>query len=135
MKKKRCLGMRTTTTTTDTDEEVFEEAEALALAAVADPSLTSEYETVTRKAQEIEGMGWKYRTTDMRQVDKIIRHIKSQGSISQREAYIDYGVQSFHRRLSDIKNMGYTIVGKPKVHPVTRQEYTRYYLKEEKKID
>jgi len=64
----------------------------------------------------------------MTQVEKLIHHMKKIGSISQREAYMEYDVQSFHRRLSDIKELGYEIKAVPKVNPVTNQHYTRYML-------
>jgi len=116
---------------TTNEDLIFKTAEELAVQAVDDPGLVDEYQQATREAQECEGSrGWKYRTSNMRQVDKIINHIKKQGSITQREAFIDYGVQSFHRRLSDIKEMGYKITGKQRFHPVTNQPYTRYYLNE-----
>ena len=64
----------------------------------------------------------------MRQVDKILNHMLKNGSITQREAYIDYGVQSFHRRLTEIKDAGHKIKKVAKVHPTTGQPYSRYYL-------
>lgn len=64
----------------------------------------------------------------MTQVEKMLDHLKKNGSITQREAYLDYGIQSFHRRLSDLKELGYAVRGVAKKHPTTGQEYTRYYL-------
>ncbi|CAB4124505.1 Helix-turn-helix domain containing protein [uncultured Caudovirales phage] len=71
--------------------------------------------------------GWK-RKTGMTQVSKIINHMQKNGSITQREAYIDYGVQSFHRRLTEIKDAGYKLAKVAKVHPTTGQHYSRYYI-------
>lgn len=62
----------------------------------------------------------------MTQVEKILKHIRKNGHITQRDAYIDYGIQSFHRRLTDIKEMGIQLIGIPRKHPTTGQEYTRY---------
>ncbi|WP_349434227.1 helix-turn-helix domain-containing protein [Pararhizobium sp. A13] len=64
----------------------------------------------------------------MTQVEKILNHIQKNGSITQREAYLDYGIQSFHRRLSDIREMGVRLLPVQKVHPTTGQEYTRYFI-------
>jgi hypothetical protein len=81
---------------------------------------------------KIENSGWK-RKNGMRQVDKILDHMRKNGSITQREAYIDYGVQSFHRRLTDLTDEGHVIKKVTKSHPTTGQKYTRYYLVEKAK--
>jgi hypothetical protein len=65
----------------------------------------------------------------MTQAEQILQHIQRTGSITQREAYIDYGVQSFHRRLTDIKDAGHDLVAIKKYHPTTGQVYSRYYLR------
>lgn len=112
-------------------EDPFEKAERLALAATADPLLIPAYQLATKVAQVLEGApGWKGKRGHMTQAEKILNHIRKNGSITQREAYLDYGIQSFHRRLTDLKDAGYSIVGQPKKHPVTGQEYTRYFLLE-----
>jgi len=109
----------------------FEHAEWLAVAATKDPKLIPEYKAATSTAMKLEGApGWKGTKTKMTQVEKILDHIKKNGSISQREAYIDHSIQSFHRRLSDIREMGIELIGVARVHPVTGQEYTRYSLVE-----
>jgi len=78
-------------------------------------------------AASFEHSGWK-KITGMTQTDRILTHIRKAGSITQREAYIDYGIQSFHRRLTDLRDMGYTILGQLKTHPTTGQKYTRYFI-------
>ena len=74
-----------------------------------------------------ESNGWK-RKTGMTQVQQIVNHMRKNGSITQREAYIDYGVQSFHRTLTRVKEAGYRLAKVGKIHPTTGQNYTRYYL-------
>ncbi|MBT1154437.1 hypothetical protein J1C56_02410 [Aminobacter anthyllidis] len=64
----------------------------------------------------------------MTQVEKILKHLKANGSITQREAYLDYGIQSFHRRLTDLRDLGYRLRGEMRKHKTTGQEYTRYFL-------
>lgn len=64
----------------------------------------------------------------MTQVEKLLHHMKTIGPISQREAYLEYDIQSFHRRLSDIRQMGYTLRPIHKTNPVTGQDYTKYEL-------
>src|SRR4051794_34997029 len=75
----------------------------------------------------LEGMGWKKRN-GMTQTQKIINHLKKNGSITQREAFLDYSIQSFTKRISELRELGYKIVGERRRHPVTKQEYTRYKL-------
>ncbi|RWM84323.1 helix-turn-helix domain-containing protein [Mesorhizobium sp.] len=100
----------------------------MALAATADPALIPQYIAATKKAQALEGApGWKGRTR-MTQAEKILEHLKKNGSITQREAYLDHGIQSFHRRLTDLKDAGYQLRGELRRHKVTGQEYTRYFL-------
>lgn len=74
-----------------------------------------------------ENNGFKKRS-GMTQHDKILNHIRKNGSITQREAMIDYSIQSFTKRISELRDMGYHIVGERKKHPVTNQEYTRYRM-------
>jgi hypothetical protein len=76
---------------------------------------------------KLENSGWK-KGTGMTQAQRIIEHIKKNGSITQREAFIDYSIQNFSARLSEIKQAGYNVVKREKKHPVTGQKYSRYYL-------
>lgn len=71
--------------------------------------------------------GWR-KKNGMTQNDKIINHMKKNGSITQREAFLDYSIQSFTKRISELREQGYEIVGTQKAHPVTKQSYTRYTL-------
>lgn len=61
------------------------------------------------------------------QISKMIAHMKRNGSISQREAYIEYGVQGFSARISDIRKF-IPLKAERKRNPVTGQRYTRYSL-------
>jgi predicted HTH transcriptional regulator len=106
----------------------FEQAERLALEATENPALIPQYIEATKHAQALEGApGWKGRTR-MTQAEKILNHIKTNGSITQREAYLDHSIQSFHRRLTDLKDAGYRLRGEVRTNKVTGQEYTRYFL-------
>lgn len=62
------------------------------------------------------------------QVETILKHLKNTGSITQREAIMDYSIQSLTRRITDLRDSGYNILSIPKVHPVTGQRYARYTL-------
>ena len=61
------------------------------------------------------------------QISKLIAHMKHNGSISQREAYIEYGVQGFSARISDIRKF-IPLKAERRRNPVTGQRYTRYSL-------
>lgn len=58
----------------------------------------------------------------------ILNHIRRAGSISQREALIDHGIQSLTKRISELRIAGYKIKTIHKKHPVTGQRYARYSL-------
>ena len=43
------------------------------------------------------------------QCERIIRHLKDYGSITSREAMIEYGIMRLASRINDLKRMGYAI--------------------------
>jgi len=65
----------------------------------------------------------------MTQNQILIAHFKKAKSISQREALVDYSIQSLTKRISELKAMGHNIQTQFKKHPVTGQRYARYVLK------
>lgn len=80
--------------------------------------------------QDKEHQGWK-KHTGMTQNDLILQHMRKNGSISQREAMLDYSIQSLTRRIADLREAGWDIVTEYKTHPVTKQRYARYKFKGE----
>lgn len=64
----------------------------------------------------------------MTQLETILSHMKRAKSISQREAMIDYSIQSLTKRISELREMGYNIKTVHKKHPVTGQRYARYVM-------
>lgn len=64
----------------------------------------------------------------MTQLQTILSHLKRTKSISQREAMIDYSIQSLTKRISELREMGYNIKTVHKKHPVTGQRYARYVM-------
>lgn len=60
----------------------------------------------------------------------ILNHLKATKGLTVREALIDYSIQSFTKRISELRAMGYNIHGVKGKHPVTGQRYTRYVLLE-----
>lgn len=62
----------------------------------------------------------------MTQLDVIKRHLKKTKSISQREAMVDYSIQSLTKCISVLRERGMRIKTVYKRHPITRQRYARY---------
>jgi len=111
---------------TDPDA-IFEKAETLCLLATSDPVFLKEYLDAHKAAQSLEHSGWK-RKTGMTQNSIIIKHLRKAGSITVREAIIEYSIQSLTKRIQELREAGYAIVSHAKTHPVTGQKYTRYTL-------
>lgn len=65
------------------------------------------------------------------QHQQIITHLKATKGLTGREALLDYSIQSFTKRISELRAMGYDIQGVKGKHPVTGQRYTRYVLMDE----
>ena len=65
------------------------------------------------------------------QYDMILKHLKATKGLTQREALLDYSIQSFPKHISELRKLGYLIDGIKSRHPVTGQRYTRYVLAEE----
>ena len=60
------------------------------------------------------------------QYSKIIKHLRATKGLTQREALLDYSIQSFTARIAELRRMGYAIDSIKSKHPVTGQRYTRY---------
>lgn len=65
----------------------------------------------------------------MTQTQTLLNHFKKARTISQREALVDYSIQSLTKRISELRDMGYNIQTQFKKHPVTGQRYARYVMK------
>jgi predicted DNA-binding transcriptional regulator YafY len=61
----------------------------------------------------------------------ILKHLRATKGLTVREALIEYSIQSFTKRISELRKLGYNIEGEKGKHPVTGQRYTRYVLIEE----
>jgi len=57
---------------------------------------------------------------------KILNHLRATKGMTLREALLDYSIQSFPKRISELRKLGYLIDGIKSRHPVTGQRYTRY---------
>ena len=67
----------------------------------------------------------------MSQHNMILTHLRASKGLTLREALLDYSIQSFPKRISELRKLGYRIDGIAGRHPVTNQRYTRYTLVEE----
>jgi len=70
-------------------------------------------------------------TKRVSQHDKILNHLRETKGMSLRDAYLDYHIQSFTARISELRKMGYRIDSVKSKHPTSGQPYTRYVLIEE----
>lgn len=64
----------------------------------------------------------------MTQHDKIMKHLRKAGSITVREATVEYSIASLTKRIQELREMGHDIVSTVKFHPITGQKYVRYSL-------
>ena len=113
---------------TDPDK-IFDRAETLCLRAVDTPILIPDYKVAMKAAQSLEHSGWKKRT-GMTQNDIILKHLRKAGSITVREAMVEYSIASLTKRIQELREADYDIVSTPKFHPITQQKYVRYTLGE-----
>lgn len=68
----------------------------------------------------------------MTQVERILRHIAENGSITAAEAMSEYGIYRLAARMADIKRLGYdvgreTVTGKNRFEEPVR--FTRYSIR------
>lgn len=108
-------------------DDIFERAETLCLLAVENKALLPEYLEAQRQAKSLEHSGWK-RSTGMTQNQRIMKHLRKAGSITVREAIVEYSIQSLTKRIQELREDGHGIVSVVKTHPITGQKYTRYFL-------
>lgn len=65
---------------------------------------------------------------NMTQTQRLLKHLRTAGSITQREAIMDHSIQSLTRRITELRDHGFNIHSVQKRHPVTEQRYVRYVL-------
>lgn len=110
-------------------DEIFERVERLCIEAVRGTVCITKYLVAHKLAQNLEHSGWK-RKTGMTQHDLIIKHLRKAGSITVREALVEYSISSLTKRIQELRENGYDIVSVTKHHPVTGQRYVRYRFAE-----
>ena len=62
------------------------------------------------------------------QLSNIMKHLRTAGSITVREAMIEYHISSLTKRIHELRQLGIDIMSVTKRHPVTGQRYVRYTL-------
>lgn len=63
------------------------------------------------------------------QLKTILKHLNTTGSITNREAIVEYNIMSLPRRINDLEqDYGIQFHREMKSHPVTGQRYKRYHL-------
>lgn len=109
-------------------DQIFEIAERMAILAVRNPdTYMDRYRYWTWRAQSLENGGWK-KMAGKTQGEKIVQHLKKAGSITVREAIVEYSIQSLTKRIQELREAGYNIISNVKFHPITGQKYVRYTL-------
>ncbi|WP_095210291.1 helix-turn-helix domain-containing protein [Endozoicomonas ascidiicola] len=58
----------------------------------------------------------------------ILNHLKKGRTLTQRSALMDFGVMALPRRISDLKEAGYTVHSVMEKNTLTGQRYARYSL-------
>jgi biotin operon repressor len=116
--------------TTMSDDLLFHMADVSCVRATRDSGWKEIHKHLMMLCASRENSGWKKRT-GMTQNMKILKHMKAQGSISQREALLDYSVQSLTKRISELREDGHNIHRELHKHPITGQRYARYFIAQE----
>lgn len=60
----------------------------------------------------------------------VLNHIRKTGSITGREAILEYSCQSLTKEINRIRSAGHEVRTIIKHHPITGQRYARYSLAE-----
>ena len=63
-----------------------------------------------------------------KQLDTLMKHLQTVGSITNREAIVEYNIMSLPRRILDLEQYGVKFNRVRKTHPVTGQRYVRYHV-------
>jgi biotin operon repressor len=108
-------------------DEIFKQAEGLCVEASTDATVTPAYRIAHKAAQSLENNGWR-KSNGMTQNQKIMKHLKKAGSITVREAMVDYSIASLTKRVQELREDGHEILSTTKFHPMTGQKYVRYSL-------
>lgn len=107
------------------EDIVFDMADKACIRAEDDPLWKPLHDHLMKLCFTLENSGRK-KVNGMTQNQKLIAHFKKAGSITVREAMLEYSIQSLTKRIQELRDAGYNIISKTKQHPVTGQKYVRY---------
>lgn len=113
------------------DDTLHEMDELFTVLATRNPDWMGLHKYFAAQTAKLENNG-RYRPMANTQITKLLGHFKKAGSITVREALIEYSIQSLTKRINEMRKMGYNIQSIQRRHPVTKQRYVRYYMLEEK---
>ena len=109
------------------DDLLFHMADVACVRAWEDEGWGPYHKRLLTMCLKKEHNGWKQRT-GMTQNQKIMAHLQKAGSITMREALIEYSIQCLTKRIQELREGGANIISKVKHHPITKQKYVRYEL-------
>jgi hypothetical protein len=66
-----------------------------------------------------------------KQHETILNHLRKAKHLTLKQAMNDYDIQSFTKRISELRKLGYNIQSVKALHPTKNQSYTRYVLVDE----
>jgi len=73
----------------------------------------------------------------MTQSEKILRHLKEHGTITRREALLNYGIARLAARIKDLRDEGHTIrteMIEVTNHDNSKSRVAEYHLEDEKEV-
>lgn len=113
------------------DDTVHEMDELFTVLASRNADWMDLHNYFAKQTAKLENNG-RYRPMGSSQITKLLAHFKKAGSITVREALIEYSIQSLTKRIQEMRDMGYNIQSIQRRHPVTKQRYVRYHFIAEK---
>lgn len=111
----------------DNDDAIFEMDELFTVLATRNPDWIGLHNFFEKLTAKLENKG-RYKFMGKSQNSKLLAHFKKAGSITVREALVEYSIQSLTKRIQELRQEGHNIVSVPRRHPVTGQRYVRYFL-------
>jgi len=115
------------------DDNIHEMDELFTVLATRNHDWMGLHKYFASQTAKLENNG-RYRPMGSSQITKLLAHFKKAGSITVREALIEYSIQSLTKRIQEMRDMGYNIQSIQRRHPVTKQRYVRYHLISEKVV-
>jgi len=73
----------------------------------------------------------------MTQCEKILRHLNEHGTITRREALLDYGIARLAARIRDLRERGHSIrteMIEVTNHDNSKSRVAKYHLEEDKEV-